>query len=47
MTHDPASVTSLLAFDLETTGIDPFTDVPVSYALVLKRPGADGAASEV
>lgn len=24
----------LLGFDLETTGIDPFTDVPVSYALV-------------
>ncbi len=47
VTHDPATVISLLAFDLETTGIDPFTDVPVSYALVLKRPGADGAVAEV
>lgn len=25
---------TFLAFDLETTGIDPFTDLPVSYALV-------------
>jgi DNA polymerase-3 subunit epsilon len=25
----------LLAFDLETTGVDPFIDVPVSYALVV------------
>lgn len=24
----------LLAFDLETTGVDPFSDVPVSFALV-------------
>jgi DNA polymerase III subunit epsilon len=24
---------NLIAFDLETTGIDPFTDVPVSYTL--------------
>lgn len=24
----------LLGFDLETTGVDPFTDLPVSYALV-------------
>lgn len=24
----------LLAFDLETTGVDPFADIPVSYALV-------------
>ncbi len=29
----------LLAFDLETTGIDPFADVPVSYALVVVRDG--------
>lgn len=27
----------LLAFDLETTGVDRFTDVPVSYALVTMR----------
>jgi DNA polymerase III subunit epsilon len=31
---------SLLAFDLETTGVDRFTDVPVSYALVTVRGGA-------
>ena len=30
----------LLAFDLETTGVDRFTDVPVSYALVTVRGGA-------
>jgi DNA polymerase III subunit epsilon len=29
----------LLAFDLETTGVDPFADVPVSYALVAVRSG--------
>jgi DNA polymerase-3 subunit epsilon len=29
----------VLAFDLETTGIDRFNDVPVSYALVLVRGG--------
>ena len=29
----------LLAFDLETTGIDRFEDVPVSYALVTVRDG--------
>lgn len=29
----------LLAFDLETTGIDRFHDVPVSYALVVMREG--------
>src|SRR5580698_3334954 len=29
----------VLAFDLETTGIDRFNDVPVSYALVLVRAG--------
>ena len=29
----------LLAFDLETTGIDQFHDVPVSYALVTLRAG--------
>ncbi len=29
----------LLAFDLETTGVDRFTDVPVSYALVNVRGG--------
>ena len=23
-----------VAFDLETTGVDPFSDVPVSYAIV-------------
>ena len=27
----------LLGFDLETTGVDPFVDVPVSYALVRLR----------
>lgn len=30
----------LLAFDLETTGVDRFADVPVSYALVTVRAGA-------
>jgi len=30
---------TLLAFDLETTGVDPFTDVPVSYALVALQDG--------
>jgi DNA polymerase III subunit epsilon len=30
----------LLAFDLETTGVDPFADVPVSYALVAVRGGS-------
>jgi DNA polymerase-3 subunit epsilon len=30
----------LLAFDLETTGVDRFADVPVSYALVTVRGGA-------
>lgn len=29
----------LLAFDLETTGVDPFSDVPVSYALVAVQGG--------
>lgn len=29
----------LLAFDLETTGVDPFNDVPVSFALVEVRAG--------
>jgi DNA polymerase III subunit epsilon len=29
----------VLAFDLETTGIDRFNDVPVSYALALVRAG--------
>lgn len=29
----------LLAFDLETTGVDRFVDVPVSYALVSVRSG--------
>ncbi len=29
----------LLGFDLETTGVDRFTDVPVSYALVAVRGG--------
>ncbi|HEY1645935.1 MAG TPA: exonuclease domain-containing protein [Candidatus Saccharimonadales bacterium] len=28
-----------VAFDLETTGVDPFSDVPVSYAIV--QPGFD------
>jgi len=32
--------TELLAFDLETTGVDRFHDVPVSYALVVVRGGA-------
>jgi DNA polymerase III epsilon subunit-like protein len=27
------SLLELVAFDLETTGVDPFTDVPVSYTL--------------
>jgi DNA polymerase-3 subunit epsilon len=31
--------TELLAFDLETTGVDRFEDVPVSYALVTVRAG--------
>lgn len=31
--------TELLAFDLETTGVDRFADVPVSYALVAMRAG--------
>lgn len=31
--------TELLAFDLETTGVDRFHDVPVSYALVVMRGG--------
>lgn len=31
----------LLAFDLETTGVDRFTDVPVSYALVVVREGRE------
>lgn len=30
----------LLAFDLETTGVDRFDDVPVSFALVRARDGA-------
>lgn len=30
----------LLAFDLETTGVDRFSDVPVSYALLAVRAGA-------
>ena len=47
MTHDPASVTSLLAFDLETTGVDPFSDLPVSYALVLQGPGPGGGGPGV
>jgi DNA polymerase III subunit epsilon len=29
----------LLAFDLETTGVDRYTDVPVSYAIVTVRSG--------
>jgi DNA polymerase-3 subunit epsilon len=29
----------LLAFDLETTGVDPWVDVPVSFALVTMRRG--------
>jgi DNA polymerase-3 subunit epsilon len=29
----------MLAFDLETTGVDRFTDVPVSFALLLIRDG--------
>ena len=29
-------------FDLETTGVDPFTDVPVSYALVSSRSAVSG-----
>jgi DNA polymerase III subunit epsilon len=33
-THRPWHAGELLAFDLETTGVDPFTDVPVSFALV-------------
>jgi DNA polymerase III subunit epsilon len=28
----------LLGFDLEATGVDPFSDFPVAYALVLHRP---------
>ena len=28
----------LLGFDLETTGVDPQTDVPVSYAFVRYGP---------
>jgi DNA polymerase-3 subunit epsilon len=34
----------LLGFDLETTGVDPFTDLPVSYGLVLHRPGGHRSA---
>lgn len=30
----PWHTEELLAFDLETTGVDPFVDVPVSFALV-------------
>lgn len=33
------STTELVAFDLETTGVDRFGDVPVSYALVVMREG--------
>ncbi|MGH8981187.1 MAG: exonuclease domain-containing protein [Acidimicrobiales bacterium] len=33
------SGTELVAFDLETTGVDRFHDVPVSYALVVMRRG--------
>lgn len=33
------SGTELLAFDLETTGVDRYHDVPVSYALVVMRRG--------
>lgn len=35
----PWSDGDLLAFDLETTGVDPFNDVPVSFALVDVRAG--------
>lgn len=31
----------LLAFDLETTGVDPFTALPVSYSLALREPDRD------
>ncbi len=47
MTDDPATAASLLAFDLETTGVDPFTDLPVSYALVLQHPGSEGTGPDV
>ena len=36
----PAGTGQRVAFDLETTGIDPFRDVPVSYALVVHGAGA-------
>ena len=38
-TDAPWQDQDLLAFDLETTGIDRFHDVPVSYALVTLRAG--------
>ena len=34
-----------LAFDLETTGVDPFRDLPVSYALVLDGAGSTEGSS--
>ncbi len=37
----PAGVRQRVAFDLETTGVDPFRDVPVSYALVAHPGDAD------
>lgn len=33
-----ASSLVLVAFDLETTGVDPFTDVPVSFGFVKRTP---------
>lgn len=39
----PAGAAQRVAFDLETTGIDPFRDVPVSYALVVHEAGADAS----
>jgi DNA polymerase-3 subunit epsilon len=35
----------VLAFDFETTGVDRFTDVPVSYAMVTVVGGARVAIS--
>lgn len=44
MAQSPWYSGELLAFDLETTGVDRFHDVPVSYALVTVTGGAVAAS---
>jgi len=41
----PTGIRQRLAFDLETTGVDPFRDLPVSYALVLDEAGTSERSS--